>query len=246
VGREVKVHYQGWNKRWDEWLLDRSIRLRPNTQSTMPAPTAQSSQASAPAASTIELPPSVATQPDVALASVVQQARALAEMKAKAAQVAAAEAEAAANAAKVARAVANAAAAKAAAVANGEYDDASDDKNGSGGAGGRSSLPDQPVQVLAAHAARGASISAVRAGSKKSVGKRAQAMQPVVPERQGTGDGELRPERQLTDGARVLAEAEVIKDGDYERCGTLGCILANRHAGLHMFPEPPSKRIRRE
>ena len=26
-------------------------------------------------------------------------------------------------------------------------------------------------------------------------------------------------------------------DGDYERCGVYGCILANKHSGLHIFPD---------
>jgi hypothetical protein len=37
-------------------------------------------------------------------------------------------------------------------------------------------------------------------------------------------------ESKLTDGDRVRADWDLFDDGDYERCGTLGCILANKHA----------------
>ena len=30
--REIKVHYMGWKKRWDEWVLSRSVRLRPRLE----------------------------------------------------------------------------------------------------------------------------------------------------------------------------------------------------------------------
>ena len=50
------------------------------------------------------------------------------------------------------------------------------------------------------------------------------------------------PSRQLSDGERVRLEAASILDGCYERCGTFGCILANKHGGLHQFAPPPPRR----
>ena len=54
----------------------------------------------------------------------------------------------------------------------------------------------------------------------------------------------------MSDGDRVRHEATEIFDGYYERCGTYGCILANRHPGLHVFSmdtegERPRKVARR-
>ena len=34
-------------------------------------------------------------------------------------------------------------------------------------------------------------------------------------------------------------------DGDYERCGVYGCILANKHSGLHVCPEVEGGRRKR-
>jgi len=102
VGREVKVHYTGWNKRWDEWLLDRSVRLRPIEKDS-------ASGGSDPPANSH--------------AAAVQSARAMAEQKAYEAKRAAAEAVAAAKTAKAARAAADKAAERAAKIANGLHDE---------------------------------------------------------------------------------------------------------------------------
>ena len=48
--------------------------------------------------------------------------------------------------------------------------------------------------------------------------------------------------RVISDGERVRREAEVINDGVYERCGTFGCILENKHPGLHVFAMASSRR----
>ena len=46
----------------------------------------------------------------------------------------------------------------------------------------------------------------------------------------------------LSEGARVLAEAQTVRDGEYSRCGTFGCILRDKHPGLHLCPPPSTKR----
>ena len=48
----------------------------------------------------------------------------------------------------------------------------------------------------------------------------------------------------MSDGDRVRIEAAQFDDGVYERCGTFGCILANKHAGVHLCPPPPPRRGR--
>lgn len=49
----------------------------------------------------------------------------------------------------------------------------------------------------------------------------------------------------MSDGERVRQEAGLFFDGEYERCGTFGCILENKHAGLHVFAMAHGARSRR-
>ena len=113
-GREVKVHYLGWNKRWDEWILERSSRLRcrDNSEGTAAPPTRTYAV------------PALCPQGmnDAELEAHVADARAKAAAKAEIARKAVAEAAEAARAAKVARARAIEAAAVVRAAAAGSAD----------------------------------------------------------------------------------------------------------------------------
>jgi len=112
VGREVQVHYQGWNKRWDEWIVERSSRLR--------ARDANGGQISSVTASRERKAIRSGSQGTLCneveiSAAEVAAAQAEAAEKAELARVAAAEALEAAKAAKAARELADKAARAAAA-----------------------------------------------------------------------------------------------------------------------------------
>ena len=118
VGREVKVHYQGWNKRWDEWILERSSRLRSHDSSNDIIDDPLESAPDGRKAVRTRAEPS-GDAPEIS-AEQVAAAQAEAAEKAELARRAAADAAEAAKAAKAARARADEAARAAAAI---DFDD---------------------------------------------------------------------------------------------------------------------------
>ena len=204
--REVLIHYQGWKKKWDEWLSDKSARLRQLDQ-----PVARSVPDSDHAGQPPGKSKAGATH-TVAVAPHVAAAQAYAAAKAKAAKLAAEEAAAAAKAAKLARAAATAAAKLAASMADGDEE----------------AFRKEHMRGVKRERERAEAAAAGAVGCAAIA--QAAATDAVVT---------------MSDGERVLAESMTINDGEYERCGTFGCILANRHAGMHLFQEPAGKRRQR-
>jgi hypothetical protein len=166
IGAEVQIHYAGWNKRWDEWLLTRSNRLRPLSEG--------------PAATTVE-------------AKGPTTAKTLPQPCAK--------------------------------------------KSENDSVASRSREPEtEPVFALPhAQPAEAAGAAPCQDEPRELPPMEVCKLMP---------GGELLPVLRecFSDGATVRMDMERMDDGDYERCGTFGCILANNHAGLHLFPEPPGGR----
>ena len=287
---ELLVHYKGWKKKWDEWLLARGPRVRPlpedyevkrgrslellqvssaaeqraeaaacsaaaaNLRATAHAscthgasaatssalPTAAGSPASSRATSSAAM---LAAQvaADAAAAAKSAAKRALKALPGEQRQLLQQEAMAAAEAAEAAAAVARWRAEAASAEAAKQHaaavaEEAAEGDEQIGGNWDQGSAADVPPRQ---DAGRGRGCGG---GSSRGRGRRAAGAPSAA---DAVGPEQPSVQRGLSDGDRVRADWEQFDDGDYERCGVYGCILANKHSGLHVCPEVEGGRRKR-
>lgn len=284
---ELKVHYRGWKKKWDEWLPASCPRVRPlpadyhmkrgRTLELLQVPSAAEQRefavASSAAAAGFRTAAHVTCAANEAAEAAKNAAAKNAELKAalaraadgdtrslaaaaEAAEAAAAEAAAASQRAKVAQA--EAAKLRIAADDNREgaddnvggssrcesagYDEEEDDESGPLPSVARtfSSSTMLPSSSSAARQGRGRGRGRGRSGARG--GGRGGRSRGERPWGAPSPSDAVKPEppaldRGLSDGDRVRADWAKFNDGDYERCGVYGCILANKHSGLHIFPD---------
>ena len=256
LGHEVHLHYKRWNVKWDEWLLSRSYRIRPPSGSA----TAAAAPSRAAAAATRPLDPNSMSAAEILLA------------EANAADAAAAEAAATAERFRAAAAAAATSAASEADDKEDDMLADDDASAAAGGSMPSSTAPgclactgrhrphtcgtvsSSPVAPCAPAVAPRAPAVAPRGGRSNGRGGgdggggRGRG-------RGGRADGQFAQwddaplasggpplSRVMSDGDRVRHDAMQFDDGVYERCGTFGCILENKHNGVHIFPAPPKRR----
>ena len=274
LGHEVLVHYVGWKSKWDEWHLSRGHKLRAKGSAAVVecvVPEPELLRVPEPAA--VPEPPAVTTTATTTTTTATGRTE---EEQLKYDQLTL-ESEAAIAAAhavrmrKKAEALAKKAASQArggggggggsssttpvkpeppaAAAASptvaggrGRGRGAGPEKSGRGGRGGRGRGP--PADVTSPAKAKKAASPKAAAAAKRERPPPPPPPEPVCP------PVPQRSVSDMSDGDRVRQEATEIFDGYYERCGTYGCILANRHPGLHVFSmdtegERPRKATRR-
>lgn len=246
-GDLIKVHYKGWKQRWDEWLPADGSRVRP-LPSGYESKRGLALTLAAPAASSRALCQAPPSADSAATAAATTDARTASSAATKAAAVAVAAAKKASELPPGSeghtRALEEVAAAAAAAAAI---------------AKAQAKAAEKAALAAGAHAAAVAEASSSQAKFKptasgrggqgrgrggrsqgRSRGSRARGQGGVREDAVGPLEAPVR--RGMSDGDLVRAENESIDDGDYERCGTFGCVLANKHSGLHIFPEVGMRR----
>ena len=227
IGREIHVHYFGWKAKWDEWILSRSSRLR--RCEAKPPP-----------------PPKAACRPK-------KDSSAGGGRGANAGDRAAGKA-ATASTLKILAACRTGAPVAASYSSSAKVPPSSGPSllHDAARADAEADDCEAAAQELVARAqllrSTAAELRARAAASAPDDAKGALGADDAASADARSSDSELalptRQPSQLSDGELVRAERELYDDGDYERCGTMGCILANKHPGLHVFPPPQRREAR--
>ena len=264
LGHEVLVHYVGWKSKWDEWHLSRGHKLRAKgSAAVVECAVPEPELLRVPEPAVVPEPPAVTTtttttttatgrteeeqlkydqltlesEAAIAAAHAVRmrkKAEALAKKAASQARGGGGGGGGSSSTTPVKPEPPPAAAAASPTIAGGRGRGrgAGPEKSGRGGRGGAAAAVLRPMSPLRQRQRR---PRRQRPPPPAAPPPPKRERPPPPPPEPVCPPVPQRSVSDMSDGDRVRHEATEIFDGYYERCGTYGCILANRHPGLHVF-----------